>query len=254
MTHKINLDILNRARPSIEPKHLIRKVNALIRGEVVDFLSCSARSCGDILGSQFLVEPCLQGGDLLSCVFAHAALGFFEGVPGDDAGVVWHHGGRGTTTVLVARTGWLASFQVQEVFSLRWHVFYSSTKDMDEAGSWRGEVMIAGVHASRCRHGVSRGHVQIGTTNTYNAYSDHNICLHKSSQICFFIDIVVVVVVDLASRHHFWRRSTGRINHCTIRLALGMSPSSFKVSPKYSESNTFLGKFCTKLWTSIPSS
>ena len=41
-------------------------------------------------------------------------------------------------------------------------------------------------------------------------------------------------------------------DHFTIKLALGTNPSSFRVSPKNSLLNTFLGKFCVKLSTSIP--
>lgn len=42
--------------------------------------------------------------------------------------------------------------------------------------------------------------------------------------------------------------------HRTISKALGTSPSSRNVAPKSTASKTFFGKFCVKLWTSIPGS
>lgn len=43
-------------------------------------------------------------------------------------------------------------------------------------------------------------------------------------------------------------------DHPTINTALGTSPSSFNVDPKSSMLKTLFGKFCVKLWTSIPES
>lgn len=68
-------------------------------------LTTSSRSGRDILGSQFLVQPCLECGDFSGSLLVHSTLGFLERISGDEPGIVWHCGGRRATAMLVADTG-----------------------------------------------------------------------------------------------------------------------------------------------------
>lgn len=43
-THKIDINLLDRTGPAIEPKDFVCKVDAFIRGEIVYFLSCGTGS------------------------------------------------------------------------------------------------------------------------------------------------------------------------------------------------------------------
>ena len=104
-TYKVNLDVHNRARPPVEPKNFIGKVDTLVSSKVVDSLTSSAGSRRDVLRAKLLVEACLEGGDLLGCIFAHAALGLFKWIFGHGPVGIGHRDTCRTAAMLVTNTG-----------------------------------------------------------------------------------------------------------------------------------------------------
>lgn len=82
--------VLDAGRPAVETKDFIREGDTFLGGDVVDLLARGAAASRQILRSQLLLQPDLEGGDLGSSEFGYVRLGFFERV--------------GDAAVLVART------------------------------------------------------------------------------------------------------------------------------------------------------
>ena len=75
--HKINLDIPDRAAPSIEAKDLVGKIDDLLGSKVVNLTASVSGTCRDVLGAELLVQTTLQRGYLLRRVFIDVVLLLF---------------------------------------------------------------------------------------------------------------------------------------------------------------------------------
>jgi hypothetical protein len=77
-THIVNLHLLQRARPPVKPKHIIRQRNRLSALKIRNLVASGALPMRNVFRAELLIEAGLERRDFLRSEIAHGL--FVEGV------------------------------------------------------------------------------------------------------------------------------------------------------------------------------